>query len=98
MIDHTAVPLRRPTLIAAILLKARALRVHARPQDQRYDLVTLLGLLDDPRAARDEITNKEVGWMRSISGQLTIEDPALQESFEATRLRAARAAYRVLAG
>ena len=98
LIDDTAVTLRRPKLIAAILLKARALRVHARPQDQRYDLVTLLGLLDDPRTACSEITNKEIGWMRSISSQLSIDDPALQESFETTRLRAARAAYHVLAG
>jgi len=98
LIDRDAVMLRRPSLIAAILLKARALRTHARPQDQRYDLITLLGLLDDPRAARTEITSKEIGWMRSISGQLSIDDPALRESFEATRLRAARAAYRVLAG
>ncbi len=39
---------------------ARALPVHSRPQDQRHDLVTLLSLLDDPRAARTEITTKEI--------------------------------------
>jgi hypothetical protein len=65
--------------------------------DQRHDLVTLLSLLDDPRAARIEITTKEIGWVRSISDRLAIDDPSFQESFEATRLRAARAAYRVLA-
>jgi hypothetical protein len=97
VVEEATVTLRRPKLIAAILLKARALRVHSRPQDQRHDLVTLLSLLDDPRAARTEITTKEIGWMRSISGRLSIDDSALQESFEATRLRVARAAYRVLA-
>jgi len=97
VVDEVAVTLRRPKLIAAILLKARALRVHSRPEDQRHDLVTLLSLLDDPRTARAEITTKEVGWMRSISERLSIDDPALGESFQDTRLRAARAAYRVLA-
>jgi hypothetical protein len=97
VIEDVAVTLRRPSLIAAILLKARALRVHSRPEDQRHDLVTLLSLLDDPRAARAEITTRQVGWMRSISDRLSIDDPALRESFEATRLRVARAAYRVLA-
>jgi hypothetical protein len=96
VIDDKAVALRRPKLIAAILLKARALRVHSRPEDQRHDLVTLLSLLDDPRTARTELTNKEIGWLRSISDRLSIDDHSFQESFEAARLRAARAAYRVL--
>jgi hypothetical protein len=96
VVDELAVTLRRPKLIAAVLLKARALRVHSRPQDQRHDLITLLSLLHDPRAARAEITSKESGWLRSISDRLSIDDPALRESFEATRLRAARATYRVL--
>jgi hypothetical protein len=96
LVDETAVTLPRPTLIAAILLKARALRVHSRPEDQRHDLVTLLSLLDDPRAALAEATPKEIGWIRSISDRLSIDDPALQESFEATPLRVARAAYRLL--
>ncbi len=97
VVEEDAVMLRRPKLIAAILLKARALPVHSRPQDQRQDLVTLLSLLEDPRAARGELTKKEIGWMRSISDRLSIDDPALQESFEVARLRVARAAYRVLA-
>jgi hypothetical protein len=96
VVESEAVMLRRPKLIAAILLKARALSVHSRPQDQRHDLVTLLSVLDDPRKARAEITPKEIGWLRSIAGRLSIDDPALQESFDVTRLRAAGAAYRLL--
>ncbi len=96
VVDETVVTLRRPTLIAAILLKARALRVHSRPEDQRHDLVTLLSLLDDPRAARAEITVREIGWLRSISERLSIDDRALGESFEANRLRVARAAHHIL--
>jgi hypothetical protein len=96
VIEGDTVALRRPTLIAAILLKARALRVHSRPEDQRHDLVTLLGLLEDPRSARVDMSAKEIGWVRSISDRLTVDDPAFAGSFEADRLRAARAAYRIL--
>jgi hypothetical protein len=96
VVDDTAVRLRRPKLVAAILLKARSLFVHSQPEDQRHDLVMLLSLLDDPRSARAEITTKEIGWLRSISERLAIEDSALGESFGAARLRAARAAFRVL--
>ncbi|MGH2879961.1 MAG: hypothetical protein ACRDK4_10205 [Solirubrobacteraceae bacterium] len=96
VLDGSAVRLRRPTLIAAILLKARSLVVHSQPEDQRHDLVTLLSLLEDPRSARAEISTKEIGWLRSISERLAIEDPALGESFGPARLRAARAAFRVL--
>ncbi|MGA9875547.1 MAG: hypothetical protein WBQ21_07045 [Solirubrobacteraceae bacterium] len=66
VLDGNAVTVRRPTLIAALLLKARALRVHSRPEDQRHDLVTLLSLLGDPRAVRAGITIKEIGWLRSM--------------------------------
>jgi hypothetical protein len=97
VIEDAAVTLRRPTLIAAILLKARALRVHSRPEDQRHDLVTLLSLLDDPRATRTTLSSKEIGWVRSISDRLSIDDPSFQESFKAAQLRTARAAYRILA-
>jgi hypothetical protein len=96
VVDGTAVTLRRPRLIAAILLKARSLSVHSQPEDQRHDLVTLLSLLDDPRSTRAEITTKEIGWLRSISDRLALEDPSLVESFAPARLRTARAAFRVL--
>lgn len=98
VVNEAAVAVRRPTLIAAILLKARALRVHSRPEDQRHDLITLLSLLDDPRAARGKVAGRELKWLRSVSGRLSIEDPVLLDAFEPARLRAARAAYRVLVG
>lgn len=96
VVGDTAVTLRRPTLIAAILLKARALGVHSRRDDQRHDLVTLLSLLDDPRASRAEVTTKELGWLRSISDRIDIDDAGLEASFDAPRLRAARAAFALL--
>ena len=96
VVGDTAARLRRPTLIAAILLKARALRIHSRPEDQRHDLVTLLSLLEDPRAAREEITSKELAWLRSICDRLAINHPGPEASLDAAHLRAARAAFALL--
>lgn len=96
LVAGQAATVRRPTLIAAILLKARALRVHPRPEDQRHDLITLLSLLSDPRAACAEITRKEVRWLHAIAGQLAIDDVDLADSFTAVQLRTARASYRLL--
>jgi hypothetical protein len=96
VVDDNTVTLRRPMLVAAILLKARALPVHSQPEDQRYDLVILLALLDDPREARKQLSKSEIGWLRRIADRLSLDDEALGELFDAYRLRAARAAYRVL--
>lgn len=95
-VGEEIVRLRRPKLIAAILLKGRALSVHSRPQDQRHDLVTLLSMLDDPRAARAAISAKEVRWLRSIADRLAIDDPIFEETFDRARLRTARVAFRFL--
>lgn len=97
VVDGESFGLRRPTLIGATLLKARALAVHSRPEDQRHDIVTLLSLLNDPRAAREQITRKEQSWLRAIDDRLALDDAALAEPFAAARLRVARAAYRILA-
>jgi hypothetical protein len=87
----------RPTLIGAILLKARSLLEHDRPEDQRQDLVTLLSLMADPRTARESLTKNERGWLRAIETQLDIDDRRLEALFDPGRLRIARAAYRLLA-
>ena len=93
VIEGARVELRRPTLLAAILLKARSLRVHSRPEDQRADLITLLALLTDPRAAVKELTNRERAWLQAIEDKLDLADRDLDAEFDATRLRIARAAY-----
>jgi hypothetical protein len=41
VVDGVSSQVRRPTLLGAVLLKARALLVHSRPEDQREDLITL---------------------------------------------------------
>lgn len=93
VIGGARVELRRPTLLGAILLKARSLMVHGRPEDQRADLITLLGLLTDPRAAVNELTARERAWLRAIEDKLDLADRDLDATVDATRLRIARAAY-----
>jgi len=98
VIDGDIVAVRRPTLIGALLLKARAVRVSSHPEDQRYDVITLLTLLTDPRAARTELTRTELKWLRIIEDLLALDDPALLETFDEARIRVARASYRLLVG
>lgn len=93
LIDDQRVELRRPTLLGAILLKARAMRVHSRPEDQRQDLITLLGLLTDPRAAQDDLTTTERKWLRAIEAELRLDDRDLDATVDPDRLRIARASY-----
>lgn len=98
IIDGERVALNRPTLIGAILLKARSMRVHSRPEDQRQDVIQLLGLMTDPRSVIDSLTNAERKWLRAIDDNLALDDPQLDATINATALRIARAAYRRLAG
>lgn len=96
VIDGERVELRRPTLLGAILLKARAMRVHSRPEDQRQDLISLLGLLTDPRAALDDLTTTERKWLRTIEAKLRLNDRDLDATVDPDQLRIARASYRRL--
>ena len=58
--------LRRPSLLGAILLKARA--VGAAPEEaakHRGDLAFLCGLVRDPRTLASELRQTERGWLRA---------------------------------
>lgn len=88
----------RPTLLGAILVKARSLQVHERPEDQRQDLITLLALMVDPRSAASTMKKSEAKWLREIEGSLHLNDPDLEGIFDPDQLQIARAAYRRLTG
>jgi hypothetical protein len=95
-----AIELRRPSLLGAILIKARAV-AERRPEkfeSDRQDLIRLLSFVDDPRAlARDEeLKATESGWLRSIDGLLDFRDPVVAELFPAADLTRAEQAYRLL--
>ncbi len=96
VVDDQRVRLRRPTLLGAILLKARSLGVHDRPADQRQDLVTLLGLMTDPRAEAETLKPSERQWLRNVEAALDLDDRTLDATVDPERLRIARATWRRL--
>lgn len=89
---------RRPTLLGALLIKARSILVHADPDAQRADLVLLLSLIEDPTALALQLKGRERNWLRACEAQLGLEDPVLMAPFPRARVQRARLAYRLLAG
>jgi hypothetical protein len=65
--------LRRPTLLGAILIKARSLMKHADPDSQREDLLRLLAMVDDPRAMAVELRPSERRRLRDASPRLAFD-------------------------
>lgn len=98
--DSPPVVLRRPSLLGAILIKARvvAKRRKKKFDSDRQDLIRLLTYVDDPRAlAREEqLTPTERKWLRNISRALNFNDPSLSALFPGDRLERAEQAFRLL--
>jgi hypothetical protein len=69
--------IERPTLLGAILIKARAIRTHSDPDAQRADLALLLSLVEDPRALGAEMSTKEKRWLREAEPLLRFDEPGL---------------------
>lgn len=63
----------RPSLLGAILLKARALLVHSRPDDQREDLVLLLSFVAEPSALAGDLGRNEPKWLREAGERLQLD-------------------------
>ena len=91
-------PIRRPTLLGAVLLKARSLMVHRRREDQRQDLILLLSFVEDPRSMAGELRGTERRWLRNARRALRLDDPELADRFSDERLRLARLALEILVG
>lgn len=95
-----AVVLRRPTLLGAILIKARAVtsRRGKKFHSDRQDLVLLLSVVDDPRAlAREEKLKKsEKRWLRKTEHDLDLEDPELRERLSGEAVIRAQQAFLLL--
>lgn len=85
--------LRRPTLLGAILIKARSLMVHDDPASQREDLLRLLSLIAEPRELAAELRDTERRWLRQAEERLDLQAPSL---LIADLQRRAELAYRLL--
>jgi hypothetical protein len=85
--------LRRPTLLGAILIKARSLTVHSDPETQREDLLRLLALIDDPRQTATELRKTERAWLRATEQHLNLNGPS---TLDPETVRRASLAYQLL--
>jgi hypothetical protein len=85
--------LRRPTLLGAVLIKARSLMVHSDPETQREDLLRLLALIEEPRRMAADLRKTERKWLRDAEQHLNLPGPSL---LDAETMRRAELAYRLL--
>lgn len=94
------VAVKRPNLLGAILIKARAVEKRRdKFESDRQDLIRLLTFVEDPRALAGELKKSERKWLRKIDPLLGFESAgSLNELFEPEELAAAVSAYRLLLG
>jgi hypothetical protein len=91
------VEIRRPSLLGAILIKARVVeRRRDKFESDRQDLIRLLGFVEDPRALAAELRGNEKKWLQAVGALLAIDDGALSDLFSVAELSAAEQAYRLL--
>lgn len=85
----------RPNLAGAILIKARAVDVDDVPRAQLADLAFLLSLIKDPAGMREELSNRERGWLRRRT-ELSERDSAVRDTLAAGEADDALAAFQIL--
>jgi predicted nucleotidyltransferase len=76
LLEGREIELPRPSVLGAILIKARAVDVAEDPDKHRRDLALLLAMVDDPRSLRDEMRKTERGWLRRRGELLDPRHPA----------------------
>lgn len=93
------VAVRRPSLLGAILIKARVVvkKRGEKYESDRQDLVRLLSYVDDPRALRPDMSRKEPAWLRDAEAAIDFEDLDLSAQFRGDSVARARQALRLLA-
>jgi len=93
--DTQAGSVPRPSLLGAILIKARAIEVDDLPDAQREDLAFLLSLVGDPFSMAEELSANERRWLRRQADLLDAEARAWRSVDDADD---GRAALRILIG
>lgn len=95
------VQMRRPSLLGAILIKARvAAKRRKKFESDRQDLIRLLSFVEDPRALALEgcLKNTEKGWLRKVEVPLGFNDPQLSALFPTGVLSRAEQTLALLIG
>lgn len=93
------VELRRPSLLGAILIKARVVaKQRDKFQSDRQDSIRLLSLVEKPRALAEQegLRRTEKKWLRDVGPLLEFDDRALIEIFPGGEIPRAQQAYRLL--
>jgi hypothetical protein len=97
---HPPVEVRRPSLLGAILIKARVLASRRGPKKNAdlIDVVRLLSFVDDPRgmAVDGGLKKTEKRWLRDIQPALDFRSPAVTALLRPTEIARAVQAYRLL--
>jgi hypothetical protein len=96
---NSPVELRRPSLLGAILIKARTVADRRDKFDSdRQDLIRLLSFVDDPRtlAEGEGLRESEKGWLRDIEPLLAFDDATLIDVFPGGEAALAEQTYRLL--
>lgn len=91
------VKVRRPSLLGAILIKARVVaKRRDKFESDRQDLIRLLSFVEDPRALGKELRKSEKQWLRDVEQLLDVDDRRLDDLFPAGEAAAAGQAYQLL--
>jgi hypothetical protein len=93
IVEGRSFELRRPSLLGAVLIKARSLMVHSDPEAQREDLLRLLALIEDPREMAADLRKTERKWLSVAEQRLNLSGPSLLDT---EKMRRAGLAYRLL--
>ena len=97
--ESEPVPVNRPDLLGAILIKARiAARKRKKYESDRQDLVRLLTFVDNPRqlAEQSDLSRTEKGWLRRVKPEINPDDPQLSTLFNVGEVELARQAVDLL--
>lgn len=94
-----SIPVRRPNLVGAVLIKARVVTKNreGKYQSDRQDLIRLLGYVDDPRTVGTALSQSEKAWLVMAEGAIDFDDGPLLELFPRETLVRARQSLRLLA-
>lgn len=95
LLEGREVAIPCPSVLGAVLIKARAVDVADDPDKHRRDLAFLLAAIDDPRSIRAEMRKTERGWLRRRLELLDPRHPAWRTTPKAVE---ARIALEILAG
>jgi hypothetical protein len=89
MLEGREVEIPCPSVLGAILIKARAVDLAEDPDKHRRDLALLLASVADPRSLRNELRNTELGWLRRRRELLDPRHPAWRTTPKAEEARIA---------